>query len=387
MSRLHPDPSVGVSDLMQPLEKFMKARNNRNLWVLLQRPVGVTWKTAPHCSWLASISHLMIDYAVFSPFLVLSSKKNRAAIEKLNSNDKVNYTKKSDDDFCDWADETIRLACKQFRDLKADAKVKERCLKRCANCEIDQINAVLDLMQSKDEATTTTIPPIPKSWEALPLEDKAPEEKEAAPIAPAPSTSIFKRVLDRKVSDASSHMSPKQHQATQSNPFITPGSSSTLSFAELQLLAETFAQNKESAEEAPKRKVAKVPKPSKTTLGAAMKSKMKKLMRPKQIFKKPSVQTTVNVEAEVAEVGEEPKQKKMRIRTKTKDTNEVLAVAQTSKEEVPLKTLRKRAVSKAYHSAYKLAVNQGKALEDAKLEACAAYKAEAKKWDEGEDVE
>jgi hypothetical protein len=61
--------------------------------------------------------------------------------------------------------------------------------------------------------------------------------------------------------------------------------------------------------------------------------------------------------------------------------------AEAPKPEVDVKTMRKRSTSKAYHTVYKKALGEGKSKEEAKAAAQAAYAEEAKKWDDGEDIE
>ena len=45
--RLVCDPSLGVSDLMEPLKEHMLQNANRNVEALLQVPKGTSFKTAP----------------------------------------------------------------------------------------------------------------------------------------------------------------------------------------------------------------------------------------------------------------------------------------------------------------------------------------------------
>ena len=280
-NRLVPDPSIGVSDLMVPLEEFMKVHKSRNLSVLLQRPVGITWKTSPSCTWLAHLGELMLGYAKVSPTLCLSSKKHKAALEKLQSIDKVNWTKKTDDDFFDWFDDSIRLACKQFRELKADALTKDRCFKKCSEKEIASISAVLEEMQTKEEV----FPAIPQSWNAgssnaatssqpVPLENLPDETKT--------SLDIFKRALERKVSDASSAASPQQIVSQVSNPFLVQGS--MFSKDEVSLLQDVFSLNNQEAEGPPK----KNPKKTKQLPSAASSSNASKAPMKKKSAKKKS---------------------------------------------------------------------------------------------------
>ena len=154
-SRLVPDPSIGVSDLLQPLSNFMQLQKTRHLQGILQRPQSFSWKTSPHASWLAHLSSLMLDFAQITPTLVLSSKKVKMALSKLNDTEKINYTKKDDQDFYDWVDDTIRLACKQYRDLKNEAATKERTFRKASPTEIAKMESVLEIMQSKIEPSTS----------------------------------------------------------------------------------------------------------------------------------------------------------------------------------------------------------------------------------------
>ena len=91
MSRLVPDPSVGVSDLMTPLETWFKNAGTRNIAHLLGRPVGLTWKQAPNPVWLAKLKPFIMDLLPVSAHLVFASKKLKGALVKLNLKEKINY--------------------------------------------------------------------------------------------------------------------------------------------------------------------------------------------------------------------------------------------------------------------------------------------------------
>ena len=393
-----PDPSIGVSDLMSPLEHFMKVHKCRNLAVLLNRPVGITWKTSPCCTWLAYLGELMLGYVKVSPTLCLSSKKNKAAVEKLNSLEKVNWTKKTDEDFYDWFDDSIRLACKQLRDLKADAVTKDRCYKKCSEKEIASIQAVLELMHAKDEK----FPAIPPSWSGdgsvasfvgqstatssgvLPLRD--------LPGQPQTNLSIFKKVLERKVSDASSAASPQQVSSQASNPFVTHGG--MYSKDDVSLLEDVLKLNNATAEHEAK----KSSKKSKQLPSAASSSHAKKAPMKKKSYKgkpagiKKTVAPKIPKFAVVkkrcrAKTTPEPVLQEVQPPSALGADGEAGTSAIVPAKDVDVKTLRKRATSKAYHNALKLAVGEGKNAEEAKACAQLAYAAEAKKWDEGEDIE
>ena len=71
----------------------------------------------------------------------------------------------------------------------------------------------------------------------------------------------------------------------------------------------------------------------------------------------------------------------------TPPTIESADAAEAPKVEVDVKTLRKRSTSKAYHTVYKQSLGEGKSKEEAKAAAQAAYAEEAKKWDDGDDID
>ena len=123
-------------------------------------------------------------------------------------------------------------------------------------------------------------------------------------------------------------------------------------------------------------------------------------MKKKKVQKKPSapskkLKPAKTLEKEPADVAVP----KTRIRSKTKldqqvdstvgtvpNPDEVAECAEVA-EQPSVKVLRKRATSRSYHAAYKLAIAEGLLVDDAKGKACEAHKIEAKKWDEGEDIE
>jgi len=116
MQRLVPDPSIGVSDLMDPLTQWLKDNGTRNILHLLGKPVGLTWKTTPNASWMSKMKPLMEELVKITPHLGFASKKLRGALVKMNAKDKMNFTKKDDDDFSillmiqlDWLANNIEI--------------------------------------------------------------------------------------------------------------------------------------------------------------------------------------------------------------------------------------------------------------------------------------
>ena len=83
--RLVADPMVGVSDLMQPLEKLLtREKGMSNLSKLLQPPSGASWKSAVPVEWLCKHQDLFMDYINVAKNSVISGKKHKTALEKLD---------------------------------------------------------------------------------------------------------------------------------------------------------------------------------------------------------------------------------------------------------------------------------------------------------------
>ena len=168
------------------------------------------------------------------------------------------------------------------RDLNADPLTKDRCFKKCSDQEIASIQAVLEQMQTKEEV----FPAIPQSWTAGSSNAAASSEDlppvQDVPDQPKTSLDIFKRVLERKVSEASSAASPQQIVSQVSNPFVIHGG--MYSKDEVSLLEDVFELNNKEANELPK----KMPKKTKQLPSAASSSNASKAPMQKKSGKKKS---------------------------------------------------------------------------------------------------
>ena len=411
MQRLVPDPSIGVSDLMAPLEAWFTKAKTRNIAQLVGRPAGLTWKTAPNPVWLAKLQPFMMDLVKISAHLVFASRKLKGALVKLNIKEKINYSKKDDDDFCDLMDDSIRLACKQLRDLKTDTLQKARAVSKCSQEEVAALEEILEAMAGKAESVV--VPKIPTSWTAIsdtsadPATSSTqilPEPIPLADIAPKCATDIFKRVLDRKVSEASSHPSPVRQGSETFKAFDSFAATGFFNPDEMAMLNQTMTQNKEEASKPPLKAMKKKnQKPAKAPASFQEKTIAKKKSNKKSSnskLSKVSKKTAKAVDAPVKRKVAEPVKRKVSSKScpdalfgiakgEVSPTIEAAdaAAAVAPKLEVDVKTMRKRSTSKAYHIAHKQALSEGKSQEEAKAAAQAAYKVEAKKWDEGEDIE
>ena len=83
--RLVADPSIGVTDLLQCVECWLDEKGTSNLLKELEPPSGTGWKTAVDPSWVAKLGGLWKKFIAIAPNGVIPSKKNRTALEKLQS--------------------------------------------------------------------------------------------------------------------------------------------------------------------------------------------------------------------------------------------------------------------------------------------------------------
>ena len=145
--RLVHDPSVGVSDLMMPLKNMIASKDDRNIYKLVMPPPGVTWKSAAPVSWMANLSSLFKDYVKVAANSVVSSKKHKQALVRLDDTEKINFTRKVQADFVDAVDDAIRCGLAHFRTLKQMDDAKIRAFRKADEDQQKAIQEVLDLIQ------------------------------------------------------------------------------------------------------------------------------------------------------------------------------------------------------------------------------------------------
>ena len=207
--RLSADPSIGVTDLMEPLSKYMEEKGDRNLIKLLHVSPTFSWKSAPDITFLSEHAPLFQRYAKIAPNSMLPPKKNKIAIERLDQQMKCNFSKQSTSDYVDLVDNIVRTAMKQYRDLAKDPHAKERAYRRADSETQEAINSVLVLLHKCDsresDAEDTPPPPGP-----LAIMDKDPEIKVVLPDPPPPPRKpalrispkkLFQKIVNRPESD------------------------------------------------------------------------------------------------------------------------------------------------------------------------------------------
>lgn len=129
--RLVADATVSVDDIKKPLCMFLVFSNSKDLWGLISptptAPSQFSWKTRPVGEWLANVAGLFYDLAVVCPNTKIASSKLQLALQYLMKNGHVvNNTKKSDRDYVDMVDVTLRILMSHFRTLKTDSDQYQR---------------------------------------------------------------------------------------------------------------------------------------------------------------------------------------------------------------------------------------------------------------------
>ena len=207
--RASPDPLVSVGDIQKVFASFCRKEGTWDLnGLLFKTSLVKTWKNAPEASFLAgNVSQLCLALFKLSKHGVFASKKIRLALEKLQQEShRVNFSKFNDGDFFDMVDQQVRIACSMFRDLKASPSKYAACMRKASIVEKETVDGVLQHLVVTDVAPEVGV------TSEKPLE---PEEQKVdkSPETAAPQVSIFKRVLQKKVSDASSPAKSVKEQA------------------------------------------------------------------------------------------------------------------------------------------------------------------------------
>lgn len=150
--RLVADPSIGVSDLMTPIKTFMKAQGDRDLLTALSIPSGTSWKTAVNVEWMAHLAPLYKGYAAVAVNTILPGKKHKKALEEIHSTTPVHVSKKADRDMFDYLDEMIRIGFSHYRTLAQSPEARSRAYRKASPSQVEQIDGVLKLLQVGDSS-------------------------------------------------------------------------------------------------------------------------------------------------------------------------------------------------------------------------------------------
>ena len=195
--RLTADPSIGVGDLANVLQEYMDEKADTNLFKLVQAP-NDSWKSAPAVPWLASLAPLFQRYAKVAPNSVILSSKHKVAIKRLVETKKINHTRKTNEDFADLIDNTIRMGLNHFRNMKQNGTIKERAYRRADKIQQDALDSVLSLLVCKPESEAeTSLVPYERKDAFLHEETPSPKAKamSSTPNKDLSPNKVFDKVL------------------------------------------------------------------------------------------------------------------------------------------------------------------------------------------------
>ena len=238
-ARLRPDPTIGVSDLMKPLQTYMSDKGTRDVskWLLPDPPLK--WSQAPNISFLAEIHSLLIEYLKIAPNTVISIKKHREALKMLNCEQvsgkgtlKINFTSLPDTDFLDSIDEQLRI-CLHMTKVLFESPRRGRML-NFADSRKQRKNAERLLTYVKivrdDNDNTRALPPSLWGWGSQAIEDvdTAGDEDEHGPAcatgadkdaSPNEKLDIFQKVLAKTYSSPEMPKKQGSKQQQQQQPW------------------------------------------------------------------------------------------------------------------------------------------------------------------------
>ena len=425
--RLVADPSIGVSDLMKPLQQFMESQNSRDLQAILKIPPGTSWKTAVNIEWISHLSPLYRAYAAIASNTIIPPKKHKKALAELHSLGPVHSSKKADHDVFDYLDESIRIGFSHIRLLCQSPEARSRHYRKASPAQVEQIDGVIKLLKladgdfvDEDSQPTDAVeePSPPSGIKAVAASSSAASTSADSSLKPitsiAEASKLFKQVLAARDDEEEpiTPSKPKLKRADRLSPgafedLMQAGDVDSAEEASLREAAEIvpigldgqaqltiFKKNggkssKEKIKKAEgKTKSQKKPstqqgKTSKHKPGAKITKAMKKKKTKKaeQVTKNEPAAEDKPVVAEAAVAEDEPAPKRLRSKQsltpsdKPDDEHEPEAPVQT---ETRTKK-RHRAVSMAYHTA--MTENKHLGHDQAKVLARKAHKAAGEKFD------
>ena len=189
---------------MEPLKAFMTGKDDRNLLKLVTPPPQTGWKSATPVSWLCSLGQLFKSYIEVAPNTVISSKRHKQALVRLEESDRVNFSKKSTSDFTDAIDDYVRMGLAHIRMLKQSAEAKERAYRRADQHQQRLLDEILELVDVKvvvEPGPTAThtgsqIVVATADYDSQPLQNSGPSCSSRIEPTPHETTTAFQGSLD-----------------------------------------------------------------------------------------------------------------------------------------------------------------------------------------------
>ena len=219
--RLIAHPAVGVSDLVGPIESFIQAKDDRNLMKLIAPPPNAKWKSGTPVSWMVALSPLFRSYALIAPNSIISSKKHKQAVVRIEERERINFGKKSVSDFTDAVDDIVRMGLQHYRHLKQRPDLKERPFRKADHDQQRAIEGVLEVLNAEQDNSVQVPAPFPPA--------RSPSQPAAS--TPTPGTQL---VLATSPVPTASNTTPRS--ASAHTGVANPSSSSTGNTARYEMV-------------------------------------------------------------------------------------------------------------------------------------------------------
>ena len=184
--RLISDPAIGVSDLMEPLKLWAESTRCKDVLQTLEIPQGINFKSGINVEWVATVGPLFESYAKVAPNSMLPPKKHRAAIMQLTLEGKITHGRKSDKDFSDFLDESLRVGFSQYRQMVQTPELRERAFRKASPSQVEAIQKVLGLLSLAKDVEGE--PVLGKPISSQSLGTLAEEQSVVAEDSPAPAS-------------------------------------------------------------------------------------------------------------------------------------------------------------------------------------------------------
>ena len=217
--RMVADPSIGVGDLMEPLKALVKRTNDKDLLTYLKPPFGAGWKSAVPVDWLCSHSKLFADYLGLAKNSILSSKKHKNALEKIDEEEGIIKGKKLREDGIELIDDWLRMGLSHLRQCRQVEDVRARAQKRCSSKQWEILEGLIGSIDlGPQESSSTALVPYGEDKAEKKLDapqDDSQHSEQSLPsssnsqakasgnvqVLPTYTESIFDKVLGKNMSD------------------------------------------------------------------------------------------------------------------------------------------------------------------------------------------
>lgn len=232
--RLVADPTVGVADLMQPLERLLKKEDGLcgfNMVKHMQPSSGVSWKSATPVEWLWKHRGLFTDYVLIAKNSIISGKKHKTALEKLDTQYHLIQGKKTQEDGVDYLDDIIRMGLSHLRQMKQMPEKAAAAMRRCTTDQQKDLNKILELIDVGRVPCTDIVvfeggSSASAATSSQEQADHGQEVKETLALENDVRLEIFKdkkekpeKVFDRVLKEHVSTPEPRRKKETEESPF------------------------------------------------------------------------------------------------------------------------------------------------------------------------